>query len=136
MAETPPVVTTDYTMESILTSIKKMLGVGAEDTSFDQDITIFINSMFINLNQLGVGPVGGFSITDTLDTWADYFGENPVLESAKTYIYLKVRLIFDPPSSSFVLEAIKNQISEIEWRLNVKVENELLEAEGAIENGE
>lgn len=109
-------------MESILTSIKKLLGIEDEYTQFDSDIIIFINSIFMSLNQLGIGPATGFTITSKTQTWEEYIGKNENLEAVKSYIYLKVRLLFDPPSNSFVLEAMERQIKEFEWRLTVQVE--------------
>lgn len=113
-------------MESILTSIKKLLGPSEEDTSFDTDIIIHINSALMRLNLLGVGPVDGFTITDKTATWSDYLGATKKFDSVKTYIYLKVRLVFDPPSSSFVVEAMREQIKEYEWTLNVQAEGEII----------
>lgn len=109
-------------MASILNSIKKMLGVSDEDTNFDQDIIININSVLMFINQLGIGPETGFTISDATATWEELIGERLDLEAVKTYVYLKVRLLFDPPQSAFVLESIERQISQIEWRLNVQAE--------------
>jgi hypothetical protein len=109
-------------MTSILTSIKKMLGIEEADTHFDQDIIMHINSVLMILRQMGVGPATGFYIEDKVKTWPDFLGDSTAIEAVKTYVYLKVRLIFDPPSSSFVLESIKEQIQEFEWRLNVQVD--------------
>lgn len=111
-------------MDSILTTIKKLLGITEEYDHFDQDLIIHINSAFMTLAQLGVGPKDGFAIQSVNDTWSDFMPNNPKLESVKTYIGLKVRLIFDPPTSSFVLDAYKNVIAELEWRLNVEAECE------------
>lgn len=110
-------------MTSILTSIKKMLGISEEDTNFDQDIIININSVLMCINQLGIGPESGFTISDSTSTWQDLIGERIDLEAIKTYVYLKVRLLFDPPQSAFVLESIERQIAQIEWRLNVQAES-------------
>ncbi len=111
-------------MDSILTSIKKLLGIAEDYKHFDNDIIIHINSVFMILNQLGVGPANGFSISDEFATWADYLPEdNKNFEAVKTYIHLKVKLIFDPPLSSTVAEAMKQMISELEWRLNVEAES-------------
>ena len=108
-------------MDSILTSIKKLLGITEEYEHFDPDIIVHINSAFMILNQLGVGPEEGFSIKDKNSTWNEFLsGSN--LEAVKTYVYLKVKLMFDPPLSSTVIEAIKSQISELEWRLNVSTD--------------
>lgn len=112
-------------MESILTSIKKLLGITEEYTHFDDDLVMHINSVFMILAQLGVGPVDGFSIHDATETWTDFLGEDLAkLQSVKSYVHLKVKLMFDPPSSSAVIEAINRQISEFEWRLNVAVDPE------------
>lgn len=109
-------------MESILTSIKKLLGITEEYEHFDQDIIIHINSALFTLKQLGVGPSEGFTISDESAKWTDFVSDIHKIESVKSYIYFKVRLAFDPPASSSVMEAMKNQISEYEWRLNVEVE--------------
>lgn len=109
-------------MDSILTSIKKLLGIAEEYEHFDSDLIMHINSVFMVLNQLGVGPVEGFSITDKTETWEDFTQNNQMIQSVKSYVYLKVRLLFDPPSSSAAMDAINRQISELEWRLNVAVD--------------
>ena len=109
-------------MDSILTSIKKLLGITEEYENFDQDIIMHINSAFMILNQLGVGPKSGFSINDKSSTWDEFIPERSNLEAVKTYVHLKVKLMFDPPLSSTVIEAIKSQINELEWRLNVSVD--------------
>ncbi len=107
---------------SILDTIKKMLGVEPEDNSFDEEITNHINGAFFNLWQLGVGPDNGFSIDDSKTTWSDYSDDQRIISAIKPYIQSKVRLLFDPPSNSFVTESIKNNISELEFRLNVQSE--------------
>ena len=99
-----------------------MLGIEDEYEHFDPDIIVNINTVFMVLNQLGVGPPEGFFIRDKTKTWDEYLMDETNLESVKTYIYLRVRLLFDPPSNSFLVEAIKSQLSEIEWRLNVQAE--------------
>lgn len=109
-------------MDSILTSIKKLLGIQEEYTHFDADIIMHINSVFMVLNQLGVGPDNGFSISDKSSTWDEFIPEGSNLEAVKSYMHLKVRLLFDPPLSSAVTEAINRNISEFEWRLNVAVD--------------
>ena len=106
-------------MDSILTSIKKLLGITAEYTQFDTDLIIHINSVFSIVTQLGVGPSTGFSIHDEYSVWTDFLPEDPRLEMVKTYVYLKVRLMFDPPDRSAVADAMKRQIDELEFRLNV-----------------
>lgn len=109
--------------DSILTSIKKLLGITEEYEHFDQDIIIHINSVFMILNQLGVGPSNGFSITDKTAVWSDFISEGSNLESVKSYIYLKVRLLFDPPTTNAVMESMNRMISELEFRLNVSAES-------------
>lgn len=105
-------------MESILTSIKKMLGISEEQTAFDTDITIHINNALSILTQLGVGPEDGFFISDSSAVWTDFIGSVKNLEMVKVYVYLKVRSVFDPPQSSAAMDAIKTSISELEWRIN------------------
>lgn len=109
-------------MDSILTSIKKLLGIDEEYTQFDSDIIMHINTVFLNLTQLGVGPAEGFLIEDDSATWDDFIGDSNQLQAVKTYVYLKVKLLFDPPLSSSVTESINRIISELEWRLNVAVD--------------
>ncbi len=104
---------------SILNTIKKMLGIDPTYTAFDTDVIVNINSAISTLTQLGIGPAVGFSVEDDTTTWAAFLGTDLQLSSVKSYIYLRVRLIFDPPGTSFHLEAIKGQIAELEWRLNV-----------------
>lgn len=112
-------------MNSILTSIKKILGITADYTHFDKDLILHINSVFTILNQLGVGPENGFSITDKKAQWTDFLPDGVTLELVKSYVGLKVRLLFDPPTSSAAIEAINRQISEFEWRINVQVDPKL-----------
>lgn len=114
-------------MDSILTSVKKMLGIEDEYTHFDPDIILHVNSVMMTLAQLGVGPEAGFFIADKTKTWVDFLGDRKDLEAVKTYIYLKVRLLFDPPTSAFVLGATERQITELEWRLNVQVDKPVVE---------
>lgn len=106
-------------MESILTSIKKMLGITEEYEHFDQDIIMHINSVFMILTQLGVGPPEGFFIEDKTYTWNDFVSDTSQIEAIKSYVYLKVKLLFDPPDRSAVLESTNRLISELEWRLHV-----------------
>lgn len=108
-------------MESILTSIKKLLGITEEYEQFDTDLIIHINSVFMILNQLGVGPEG-FTINDKSAIWNDFTSGTLNIESVKTYVFLKVRLIFDPPQSSALIDSYNRQISELEWRLNIAVD--------------
>ena len=109
-------------MRSILITIKKLLGIDSEYTHFDQDIILHINSVFMILTQLGVGPSEGFMITDATDMWDDFLPEGQQLELVKSYMHLKVKLLFDPPLGSTVMAAMERMISEFEWRLNVAVD--------------
>ena len=111
-------------MESILTSIKKLLGITEEYEHFDADIIMHINTVLVTLNQLGVGPDEGFQITNKEDTWEDYLGDNMMLQgNVITFIHQSVRLLFDPPLSSMVLAAIERSIKELEWRIVVMAES-------------
>ena len=121
-------------MESILTSIKKLLGIDEEYEHFDPDIIMHINSVFMILNQLGVGPSEGFSIQDSKSVWSDFIPSGSNLEAVKTYMHLKVKQMFDPPSSSAVSDAINRSIAELEWRLNVAADTQNISEEGEIQN--
>lgn len=119
MDETTQVSVTD----SILTSVKKLLGLDASYDAFDADILIHINSVFSVLTQLGVGPRNGFSINDASAVWSDYItDEDPRLNMVKSYMYAKVRSLFDPPTSGTVAQALNDSIKEFEFRLNVQVD--------------
>lgn len=109
--------------DSILNTIKKQIGITEDYTVFDNDLIMHINSVFLTLSQLGVGPDEGFFIEGKTDSWTDYIDEGVLLNSIKTYVYLKVKLLFDPPGSSYAIDAINNIIKELEWRINVQVEN-------------
>lgn len=109
--------------ESILESVKHLLGPGSCDDHFDDDLIIFINGVFSQLTQLGVGPEKGFSIDGPDKFWEDYISNDPKLEMVKTYMYTKVRLRFDPPQSSSVIQLMQQDASELEWRLNVAVDS-------------
>lgn len=108
--------------QSILTSTKKILGVGETDTSFDLDIITHINTAFSTLTQLGVGPVDGFMIEDADAEWDEFIGEDSRYQSVKSYVFLRVRQLFDPPTTSYLIDAVNKQINELEWRLNVNRE--------------
>lgn len=110
--------------DSILDSVKNSLGIQKDLTAFDQDILMNINSVFSVLNQIGVqSTTNSYRIEDNSMTWTELFGDDDVLvDMLKTYTYLKVRIIFDPPTSSFVLESIKAQAQELEWRINIQAE--------------
>lgn len=105
--------------ESILTEIKKMLGLAEDDTTFDTDVRIHVNSALGTLSQLGIGPEGGYEIADASATWTDLLLTDLNLSPTKSYIYLRVKLLFDPPQQSWNTVAMKEQIQELEWRLNV-----------------
>jgi hypothetical protein len=108
---------------SILKSTKKILGIGPDDTSFDLDIITHINSEFSTLTDLGVGPDEGFVIEDETAEWESYIPDDRVqLSKVKTCIYLRTRLLFDPPTTGFLLDAAKEQLREAEWRLNTNRE--------------
>lgn len=104
---------------SILDTTKKILGLDADYDAFDLDIITHINSTFAQLAQLGVGPDEGFEIEDSGKLWSEFIDDNKLLNFVKTYMYLKVRMFFDPPTTSFNLTAKQEQIKELEWRLNV-----------------
>lgn len=108
---------------SILTSTKKLLGLDESYTAFDTDVIVHINTVFSILADLGIGPSQGFSISDASTTWGEFLGTNPLLNSVKTYVFLRVKMLFDPPSTSFVRDAMNEQIRELEWRLNVQRES-------------
>lgn len=110
--------------ESILTSIKKLLGVPEDYEHFDQDIIMHINSVFMILNQIGVGPSNGFSISDKTAIWSDFISDSNKFEAVKSYMHMKVKLMFDPPLQSSVVECMNRMINEMEWRLNVSAESE------------
>lgn len=109
-------------MDSILTSTKKLLGITEEYEHFDPDIIMHINSVLAILTQLGVGDKNGFSIEDKTATWSDFMGSDPRVSFVKSFVALKVRLIFDPPQSSVVKDAIERTLSELEFRISVEVD--------------
>lgn len=109
--------------ESILTSVKKAIGLMPDQIEFDSDIIIHTNSVFMILAQMGVGPARGFRIEDATAKWSDFLSDgDDNYESVKTYVSVKVRLIFDPPSNSSYLQTLKDIASELEWRLNFEAE--------------
>lgn len=115
-------------MNSILASVKKINGISESDTTFDGDIILHTNTVFSVLCQLGVGPADGFSIEDESASWTDFIPESSPkykkLNDVKTYVGLRVKLLFDPPSGSAILEAMKEQVKELEWRINIEAETE------------
>ena len=110
-------------MDSILNPIKKLLGISEEYKHFDPDLIMHINSVMSILTQLGVGPSEGFFIDDETSTWDDFIEDNVNLDLVKSYMHLKVKLLFDPPLSSAVMESMNRMISEFEWRLNAEAES-------------
>ena len=110
-------------MESILRSVKKQIGLDPEYTQFDPDIIMSINTVFVILNRVGVGPSTGFRIEDESAEWTDFLPDDDLnFDAVKTYIAAKVRLIFDPPTSSIIIQATKEVIAELEWTLNINAE--------------
>ena len=131
---------------SILTSTKKALNLDPTYTVFDEDIILMINGVFGTLNQLGVGPELGFQIEDSTKNWDLYLSNDPRQNDIKTYMFLRVRLLFDPPATSFLLTAVENQIKELEWRINERreesqwvdpnpVNEEILDEDSVIDGG-
>lgn len=115
-------------MDSILDTIKKLLGIDADDDSFDVDVTIDINFAIFSLSQMGVGPKNGFIVISKDQKWSDYIDSTIInLEGVKNYLYLKTKLVFDPPTNSTVIEAINNNLKELEWRMMRAVETNNLE---------
>jgi hypothetical protein len=111
-------------VDSILDSVKKALGIDQNYDAFDVDILMHINTVFSTLHQLGVGPEAGFAIEDASPTWDDYLNGDLRLNNIKTYIYMRVRMIFDPPTTGFLLTSMKEQIQEMEWRISVRREGD------------
>jgi hypothetical protein len=109
-------------MDSILTSIKKLLGIEEEYTHFDADIIIYINSILSVLTQLGIGPTTGYAITDKTAKWEDFLGEGAAVGTVQAYVYLRVRLLFDPPTAAAAIESMNRIVSEFEWRLHVSAD--------------
>jgi hypothetical protein len=110
--------------QSILTSTKKILGIAEDYTVFDLDIITHINSAFSTLTQLGVGPAEGFMIDDEGETWTEFIEDDLQYNAVKSYVFLRVRQLFDPPTTSYLISATERQIQELEWRLNVHREED------------
>ena len=109
--------------ESILQTIRRMIGPSMLDSEFDTDLVVHINSVLFDLNELGVGPKEGFVVTGDTETWEDFLGEGVKnLEAVKTFVFLKVKMIFDPPTVGGVIAAYEKLIKEYEWRINVMVD--------------
>lgn len=115
-------------MDSILNNVKKLLGIDSDDDSFDVDVMTIINSTILSLAQMGIGPSNGFIVTSIENEWTDWIVTPTInLEGVKTYLYLKTKLIFDPPTNSTVIEAFNKSLSELEWRMMLAVETNNLE---------
>lgn len=123
---------------SILTSIKGLLGISESVTGFDQELIVFINAAFAALNRIGVGTTTIFSISDATQTWDLFLGESGDFETVKTAIYLRVRLVFDPPQVGYILDSMKKMLEEYEFQLSVQASNILIDATPVIisEEGE
>ena len=111
--------------DSILDSVKKTLGLASDYTAFDVDVLMHINSAFSTLHQIGVGPADGFAIEDKNPVWDDFLGGNKLMNPAKSYVYMRVRQLFDPPSTGYLVESYDKQIKELEWRLSVEHDLEM-----------
>ena len=111
---------------SILDETKKALGIGYEHQEFDVDVIMHINSVFSTLQQLGVGPRTGFSIHDASTLWTAFLPQDTLLNNVRSYMYLRVRMLFDPPATSFTQDAFQKQIDELTWRLTVQAEDHLI----------
>lgn len=109
--------------DSILDSTKKVLNLAADFTPFDQDVILHINSVFSTLTQLGIGPDAGFRIEDNTALWSDFLGGDLRLNNVKSYMYLRVRILFDPPTIGYLVDAMQEQIRELGWRINVQRES-------------
>lgn len=114
--------TTFDATSSILDSVKKVCGISDDYDVFDQDLLIFINGVILELTQNGIGPEKGFIVTDSTSLWHDFLDDFPNPGAVATYISLKVKILFDPPSSSFVIDAYKKQLDELIWRLNIEAD--------------
>lgn len=110
---------------SILTSVKTTLGLPDAHTAFDSEIILYINSALSTLTQLGVGNPDGFSISSKQEVWSDFIGNDPKLNTVKTYVSLKVRMLHDPPEIGFVITEMRKTVEELEWRINVQVDDEI-----------
>lgn len=108
---------------SILNSTKKVLGISEEYTAFDEDILMHINTVFSTLNQLGVGPAEGFQVVDSTAVWSDFLAGDLRLNNIKSYMFMRVKLMFDPPSTSYLITSMQNQIDQLEWRISIQRED-------------
>ena len=116
-------------MESILDTIKQLLGIPTDDDSFDTDVKVNINAAIFTLSQIGIGPSNGYIVTSNTQMWNDYIGASLInLEGVKNYIYLKTKLVFDPPTNSTTIQAINDNLKELEWRMQLAVETNNLQS--------
>mgnify|MGYP000864541808 CR=1 FL=1 len=116
---------------SILNSVKKMLGIYPEINAFDDELSLHINSVLASLTQMGIGPSEeGYKISSSINTWDEFLGNDKRLESVKSYVYMKVKLIFDPPLQSSVIDAFNAQIREFEYRNYIIKDNDRIDKEG------
>ena len=116
-------------MESILDTIKQLLGIPTDDDSFDTDVKVNINAAIFTLSQIGIGPSNGYIVTSNTQMWNDYIGGYLInLEGFKDYIYLKTKLVFDPPTNSTTIQAINDNLKELEWRMQLAVETNNLQS--------
>lgn len=111
--------------ENILGSIRHATGLGDEHVFFDPDLVMHINSVFDILHQLGIGPSGGFKLETGEELWSEFLGDSETLEMVKTYMYISVKLVFDPPQNSFLVKQLEDTKKEYEWRMNVGAESKL-----------
>jgi len=118
--------------ESILDSTKKILGLGVDYTVFDHDIIMHLNSALVMVGQLGIGPEDGFMVTGSTETWDDFLGGYIMYNTVKSYVYLRVRILFDPPATSFHTKAIEDQLRELEWRISIQRETRQFPVVGSL----
>lgn len=118
--------------ESILDSTKKILGLGVDYTVFDHDIITHLNSALVMVGQLGIGPEDGFMVTGSTETWDDFLGGYIMYNTVKSYVYLRVRILFDPPATSFHTKAIEDQLRELEWRISIQRETRQFPVVGSL----
>lgn len=120
--------------ESILTSIKKLLNIEEDCTDFDEEVIVHINSVISDLYQLGVGSDGGFAIIDKDAAWKELLLDDKQLNNVKTYMYLRVKLVFDPPLSGSVISSMEREVNKLEWRINIAAESSNAKSEVKIQN--
>lgn len=113
-------------MDSILNSVKAYLGISEDDEAFDSDILMAINAIMVVLNQLGVGPSEPFTVRNAMQTWANLLGTNPI-GGVREYVNMRVRMLFDPPTNTYIMQALKEQTDELEWRIIAEVDKKVYE---------